>query len=57
MQEECKHLTFMTVSELIKTLSPYMTKHIKRFGKYSVNMDEMPEPLLLSQRLFDNQNN
>ncbi|WP_202976492.1 Tn3 family transposase [Anaerophilus nitritogenes] len=31
--------------EDIKALSPYMTKHIKRFGEYIVNLDEIPEPI------------
>jgi hypothetical protein len=31
--------------EFIKHLSPYMTAHIKRFGQYVLNLEEMPEPL------------
>jgi hypothetical protein len=31
--------------ELAQRLSPYMTKHIKRFGQYVLDMDTVPEPL------------
>ena len=30
---------------LVQRLSPYMTKHIKRFGQYVLDMDTVPEPL------------
>jgi hypothetical protein len=30
---------------LIERLSPYMTEHIKRFGQYVLDMEEMPKPL------------
>lgn len=29
----------------IKNLSPYMTSHIKRFGEYVIDLDEIPEPI------------
>ncbi|WP_298966723.1 transposase [uncultured Roseibium sp.] len=32
--------------ELAATLSPYTRKHIRRFGKYELNMDDQPAPLL-----------
>jgi hypothetical protein len=31
--------------ELVQRLSPYMTKHIKRFGQYVLDMDNLPQPL------------
>jgi TnpA family transposase len=30
---------------LVERLSPYMTEHIKRFGQYVLDMEEMPEPM------------
>ena len=30
---------------LVAGLSPYMRKHILRFGKYALDMDDLPEPL------------
>jgi TnpA family transposase len=30
---------------LVQRLSPYMTKHIKRFGQYVLDMNTLPEPL------------
>ena len=29
----------------IKAMSPYMTSHIKRFGEYIIDLDEVPEPI------------
>ncbi len=29
----------------LKTLSPYLTKHVKRFGDYIVDLSEIPPPL------------
>ncbi len=34
-------------AELISFLSPYMTEHIKRFGQYFLDLDELPEELAL----------
>jgi len=31
--------------ELAATISPYMRKHIRRFGKYGLDMEEVPAPL------------
>lgn len=31
--------------EDIKAMSPYMTSHIKRFGEYIIDLDEMPDPI------------
>ena len=31
--------------ELVGRLSPYMRKHIHRFGQYVLDMDEVPAPL------------
>ncbi len=36
---------FQVKSEDLKTLSPYLTKHIKRFGDYVVDLSEIPPPL------------
>jgi hypothetical protein len=30
---------------MVSRLSPYMTEHIKRFGDYVLDMDEVPAPL------------
>jgi TnpA family transposase len=32
-------------TSLVQRLSPYMTKHIKRFGQYVLDMDNLPQPL------------
>jgi TnpA family transposase len=32
-------------SGLVACLSPYMRKHIRRFGQYVLDMEEMPRPL------------
>ncbi|MBZ9689858.1 transposase [Clostridium estertheticum] len=31
--------------DYIKAMSPYMTSHIKRFGEYVIDLDEVPEPI------------
>lgn len=31
--------------EDIKVMSPYMTSHIKRFGEYIIDLDEIPQPI------------
>lgn len=31
--------------ELLAPTSPYIRKHIRRFGKYDLDMDDLPEPL------------
>jgi len=31
--------------ELVERLSPYLTQHIRRFGKYYLDMNDLPEPL------------
>jgi TnpA family transposase len=31
--------------ELVSRLSPYMRHHIRRFGQYSLDMDDLPDPL------------
>jgi len=31
--------------EMVKLLSPYMRRHILRFGRYRLDMDDLPEPL------------
>lgn len=36
---------FQVKSEHLKTLSPYLTAHIKRFGDYVVDLSEIPPPL------------
>jgi hypothetical protein len=30
---------------LVACLSPYMREHIRRFGQYVLDMDDLPEPL------------
>jgi hypothetical protein len=42
--------TLMSQGEIIPvrylaTLSPYITRHIKRYGDYVVNLDNIPQPL------------
>jgi hypothetical protein len=32
--------------ELAATISPYIGKHIRRFGKYCLDMDDRPGPLV-----------
>lgn len=36
----------IVTTEMLQHLSPYMTEHIKRFGYYTIDMEEKPEPLL-----------
>ncbi len=36
---------FEITAEQLRSLSPYMRENILRFGKRSINMDEMPDPL------------
>ena len=43
-----KHLMnqgFTVSADDLKTLSPYLTKHVKRFGDYIVDLSEIPPPL------------
>jgi TnpA family transposase len=39
--------------ELATALSPYTRKHIRRFGKYELNMDDQPAPLVPKPLPFD----
>ena len=36
---------YPVTKELVSRISPYMTGHIKRFGEYILEMDDLPEPL------------
>jgi len=36
---------YPVTKELVGRLSPYIRDHIRRFGQYVLDMDEMPEPL------------
>ncbi len=36
---------FNVTPELVKSLSPYMREHILRFGKWSLDMEDLPDPL------------
>ncbi|MEN8237487.1 MAG: Tn3 family transposase [Pseudomonadota bacterium] len=36
---------FKITPELISSLSPYMCENILRFGKWSLDMEDLPEPL------------
>lgn len=36
---------FTITKAMVSRLSPYMTEHIKRFGDYVLDMDEVPAPL------------
>lgn len=36
---------FQITAEDLKTLSPYLTKHIKRFGDYIIDLSQIPPPL------------
>ncbi len=31
--------------EVVATLSPYQTRHLKRFGDYVIDLDNVPQPL------------
>jgi Tn3 transposase DDE domain len=37
--------------ELLSTLSPYLTRHLKRYGDYVVDLTTIPEPLDLAVSL------
>jgi len=39
--------------ELAAALSPYTGRHIRRFGKYELNMDDQPAPLVPKPLPFD----
>ena len=36
---------YSVTKELVERLSPYIREHIRRFGQYVLDMDEMPKPL------------
>lgn len=36
---------FPVMADDLKSLSPYLTKHVKRFGDYVVDLSEVPPPL------------
>ncbi len=36
---------FNVTPELVKSLSPYIREHILRFGKWSLDMEDLPDPL------------
>ncbi|MEO1431896.1 MAG: hypothetical protein AAFV71_23105 [Cyanobacteria bacterium J06633_8] len=35
----------------LKALSPYVTRHIKRYGDYVVNLQAIPQPLEVAMKL------
>ncbi|MCY1741080.1 Tn3 family transposase [Ensifer sp. SL37] len=39
--------------DLASSLSPYIRKHIRRFGKYDLDMDDQPAPLAPKPLPFD----
>ncbi len=36
---------YPVTKELVGRLSPYLRSHIRRFGQYVLDMDEVPDPL------------
>jgi TnpA family transposase len=40
-------------AELAASTSPYMRKNLRRFGKYGLDMDDMPDPLVPKPLPFD----
>jgi hypothetical protein len=32
-------------SFMLKTLSPYLTRHLKRYGDYVIDLQQKPQPL------------
>lgn len=36
---------YAVTSDFVATLSPYLTEHIKRFGEYFIELDNVPPPL------------
>ena len=43
---------YAVTPEMTQRLSPYMTRHLKRFGQYVLDLEEIPEPLLLPKLPF-----
>jgi hypothetical protein len=43
----------LVTPELAAAHSPYTRKHIRRFGKYDLNMDDRPAPLAPKPLPFD----
>lgn len=39
--------------ELAAAISPYIRKHIRRFGKYGLDMDDRPGPLVPGNLPFE----
>nr|WP_246799236.1 transposase [Rhizobium leguminosarum] len=39
--------------ELAAAISPYIRKHIRRFGKYDLDMDDRPGPLVPQDLPFE----
>ena len=40
-------------AELVKGISPYTRRHILRFGRYGLNMEDLPEPLMPTPLPFE----
>ncbi len=43
--ETLKHRGYVVAPETVAQLSPYVTRNWRRFGEYSVDMDQVPPPL------------
>lgn len=44
---------YTITKSMLAGLSPYLTRHIKRFGDYVLDMDSVPEPLQLDKVLLN----
>ena len=45
---------YVVTSELLRRLSPCMTRHLRRFGQYTLDMEARPDPLVLNPLQFTN---
>ncbi len=48
---------YVVTSELLRRLSPCMTRHLRRFGQYTLDMEARPDPLVLNPLQFTNNEN
>ncbi|MBA3823325.1 MAG: hypothetical protein H0X24_05375 [Ktedonobacterales bacterium] len=50
--ETLKHRGYVIAPETVAQLSPYVTRTWRRFGEYTVDMDQIPPPLESLAEIF-----
>jgi hypothetical protein len=52
--QQLKHDGYAVNPQAVARISPYMTKHIRRFGEYVLDLEQPIEPIVFELNLTEN---